>query len=141
MTKYKIFNHDTRLLKVTDTNKETLAILSSIEIDNVKYIVTNMKLSNSDDLNNPIIDVYVEKAKYRYMVTFSDNDHILYSQKQYATKDEAYLDMMKDALTTIEEDMVDCYKDQILCNTKIETNEYSIKLIFGNDISYLYEIY
>jgi hypothetical protein len=141
MRKYRIYNHDTTLLKANYETTETLTILSQIEIDNVNYIVTNMVLNNSDDLNNPIIDVYVEKMKYRYMVTFSDDDYIVYSKKQYTTKEEAYLDMMKDALATIEEDMVNCYKDQFLCNTKIETNEYSIKLIFGSGVSYLYEIY
>ena len=141
MINYRIFNHDTRLIKVTDTNEETLTILSFIEIDDVKYIVTNMTLSNSDDLNNPIIDVYVEKAKYCYKITNSENENIIFSKQTYTTQEDAYQAMLEDALKVIQDEIIEDYSCNDMMKTyRFETTDNSIKIKFGNNIYYLYEL-
>ena len=141
MINYRIFNHDTRLIKVTDTNEETLTILSFIEIDNVKYIVTNMTLSNSDDLNNPIIDVYVEKAKYCYKITNSENENIIFSKQTYTTQEDAYQAMLEDALKVIQDEIIEDYScNDMMKSYRFETTDNSIKIKFGNNIYYLYEL-
>ena len=141
MINYRIFNHDTRLIKVTDTNEETLTILSFIEIDDVKYIVTNMTLSNSDDLNNPIIDVYVEKAKYCYKITNSENENIIFSKQTYTTQEDAYQAMIEDALKVIQDEIIEDYScNDMMKSYRFETTDNSIKINFGNNIYYLYEL-
>ena len=141
MINYRIFNHDTRLIKVTDTNEETLTILSFIEIDDVKYIVTNMTLSNSDDLNNPIIDVYVEKAKYCYKITNSENENIIFSKQTYTTQEDAYQAMLEDALKVIQDEIIEDYScNDMMKSYRFETTDNSIKIKFSNNIYYLYEL-
>ena len=100
-----------------------------------RYMVVGCKLTQEE-----IFEVEMKKVGFNYKITFSDDNNVHYSS-YHPTKELAFQAMLEDALKVIQDEIIEEYGcNDMMKSYRIETTDNSIKVKFGDNIYYLYEL-
>lgn len=103
-----------------------------------RYKVIGCKLTQEE-----IFEVEMKKVGFNYKITCSYDKNVInvnYSS-YHPTKELAFQAMLEDALKVIQDESIENYScNNMMKSYRFETTDNSIKIKFGNNIYYLYEL-
>lgn len=130
-----LFDIDNHICIVEYFTNDILKPTDIVIYNEDKYKVIGCKLTQEE-----IFEVEIQKVGYIYKTSFSEDDDVHYSS-YHPTKDLAYQAMLEDALKVIQDEICEDYSCKDMKKSyRIETTDNSIKVKFGNNFHYLYEL-